>query len=395
MAQEHHEYIQTKVNPILESLVTQVLLERPENPVPFMINWLSDHSKAPKATEGQSKEDVDALRKEIEALKAEVTDLEAKTGASADAEEAAEEEEEEDNDDDVEDLPPPPANYASKGPRASVSAEAYGAWNKQTEYKPVVNPKTDEEKARLKGIMAKSFLFASLEDKDFVIVVDAMLKKDLAPKEQIIKEGDDGNCMYIVDQGTLECTKVIGGETKVVKTCVEGDAFGELALLYNCPRAASVSAGDAQCIIWQLDRETFNAVVKGASMKKREKYDGFIKSVNLLSSMEMYERGQLVDALKPETYKAGDLIVKQGDPGDKFYMVEEGSCVAEKSGTEVMQYSPGDYFGELALMKNEPRAANIIAKSDVKVVAVDRKTFKALLGPLEDLLKKKTEKYEK
>jgi cAMP-dependent protein kinase regulator len=241
--------------------------------------------------------------------------------------------------------------------------------------------------------MAKSFLFAPLEDKDFVTVIDAMLKKDLAPKEQIIKEGDDGDCMYIVDQGTLECIKVIGGEPKVVKTCVEGDAFGELALLYNCPRAASVQAGDAQCVIWQLDRETFNAVVKGASMKKREKYDGFIKSVNLLSTLEMYERGQLVDALKPETYKSGDLIVKQGDPGDKFYIVEEGKCAAEKNGTEVMQYSSGDYFGELALLKNEPRAANIIAKADVQVLAVDRATFKALLGPLEDMLKRNTDKY--
>lgn len=392
MAQEHQEYIQTKVNPILESLVTQVLLERPENPVPFMINWLSDHSKAPKATEGTtSKEDVESLKKEIEALQAEVKELEAKTG-TGDDEANAEDEDEEDNDDDVEDLPPPP-NYAQKGPRASVSAEAYGAWNKAKEYTPVVNPKSDEQKARLKGIMSKSFLFASLEEKDFTIVVDAMLKKDLAPKEQIIKEGDDGDCMYIVDQGTLECIKVIGGEPKVVKTCVEGDAFGELALLYNCPRAASVQAGDTQCVIWQLDRETFNAVVKGASMKKREKYDGFIKSVNLLSSMQMYERGQLVDALKPETFKQGDIIVKQGDPGDKFYIVEEGSCAAEKSGAEVMQYQSGDYFGELALLKNEPRAANIIAKSDVKVISLDRTTFKALLGPLEDILKRNTEKY--
>lgn len=392
MAQEHQEYIQTKVNPILESLVTQVLLERPENPVPFMINWLSDHSKAPKATEGAtSKEDVESLKKEIEALQAEVKELEAKTG-TGDDEANAEDEDEEDNDDDVEDLPPPP-NYAQKGPRASVSAEAYGAWNKAKEYTPVVNPKSDEQKARLKGIMSKSFLFASLEEKDFTIVVDAMLKKDLAPKEQIIKEGDDGDCMYIVDQGTLECIKVNGGESKVVKTCVEGDAFGELALLYNCPRAASVQAGDTQCVIWQLDRETFNAVVKGASMKKREKYDGFIKSVNLLSSMQMYERGQLVDALKPETFKAGDIIVKQGDPGDKFYIVEEGNCVAEKSGAEVMQYQSGDYFGELALLKNEPRAANIIAKSDVKVISLDRNTFKALLGPLEDILKRNTEKY--
>merc|ERR1719217_787617 len=112
-----------------------------------------------------------------------------------------------------------------------------------------------------------------------------MLKKELTPKEQIIKEGDDGDCMYVVDEGQLECIKVIKDAPVVVKTCVEGDAFGELALLYNCPRAASVQSRD-DVVLWSLDRETFNAIVKDAAQKKREMYDQFLKSVPLLESIE-------------------------------------------------------------------------------------------------------------
>merc|ERR1711970_1509839 len=104
--------------------------------------------------------------------------------------------------------------------------------------------------------------------------------------------------------------KNINGEEKVVKTCQPGDVFGELALLYNCPRAASVVAKD-DCICWQLDRETFNHIVKDAAVKRRNKYDTFLKSVTLISSLEAYERSQIADALKAEIKTVGDKVITQ------------------------------------------------------------------------------------
>merc|ERR1719156_429412 len=95
-----------------------------------------------------------------------------------------------------------------------------------------------------------------------------------------------------------------GGEEKLVKTCEAGDNFGELALLYNCPRAASVESRD-KCTLWQLDRETFNHIVKDAAQKKREKHEAFLKSVSMLSTMDAYSRSQIADALISEEFKDG------------------------------------------------------------------------------------------
>lgn len=109
--------------------------------------------------------------------------------------------------------------------------------------------------------------------------------------------------------------------------------------------------------------------------------------------MDNYERSKLADALKDVHYKSGDTVIREGDQGDVFYFIEKGEAIATKTveagkaPVEVMQYSPGDYFGERALIENAPRAANVIAKTDLSVVSLDRHSFKRLLGPIEELLK--------
>lgn len=406
MAQEHQEYIQQKVNPILENLVTQLLLERPENLAPFMIKWLSEHAKTPAAlalAEGGSSE-LSTLKAELAKLQEEVQLLEDDEGGQAatnvNTEKKDEDSEEEEDDDDEEDLPPPPASYMKKE-RQSVSAEAYGAWNVQNkDFTPPNHPKTDEQRTRIRSVLQKSWMFKNLDDKDMGIIIGAMVEKVCEKDARIIEQGDDGDCLFVVEAGSANCTKKIGDEEKLLKVCKAGDAFGELALLYNTPRACAVIAAEDKVVLWQLDRETFNHIVRDAAQKRRERYEDFLKKVPILETMEAYERLQMCDALQVETFSKGDKIVEQGQPGDKFYILEEGTCVCMKvyaSGSEpqeVLQYKAGDYFGELALLNNETRAATVLASSDGKLVTLTGPVFKALLGPLEDILKRKSAEYK-
>merc|ERR1719453_683755 len=305
------------------------------------------------------------------------------------------EEEEEEEDDELDEIPESMKKPEGqmKTMRTSVSAEAYGAWNQKKAFTPPDYPKSDDQKKRLGEVLGKSFMFNGLEKKDFDSVIGAMLEVNAEPDQVLIKEGDDGDFLFVIESGILDCKKVIEGAEKVVKTCEAGDAFGELALLYNCPRAATVVAREAS-LLWKLDRDTFNHIVKDAAQKKRDTYDEFLKKVPLLSSMDAYERSQVADALTREKYEAGKQIVQEDDPGDKFFIIEEGEAYAEKKGAgKVMDYKVGDYFGELALLRNQPRAATVIAKSDLKVLVLPRAAFKRLLGPLDALLARGAEKY--
>lgn len=179
-----------------------------------------------------------------------------------------------------------------------------------------------------------------------------------------------------------------------------GEAFGELALLYNAPRAASIVAIEPS-ELWALDRRTFNHIVKDSAQQKREKYEEFLTQVNILQNMEAYERSKLADAIHEKWFEEGDYVITEGAEGDSFFMIMSGKAMATKTlepgkpAVTVYDYQEGDYFGERALLKNEPRAANIIAKTRLQVVALDRKSFRRLLGPIDTILMRNMENYQK
>ena len=83
----------------------------------------------------------------------------------------------------------------------------------------------------------------------------------------MIQQGDAGDNFYLVESGELDCFKRFNPddtEDTFLKTYVAGEAFGELALLYNAPRAATIKCKSAQAELWALDRNTFTYIVKTA-----------------------------------------------------------------------------------------------------------------------------------
>jgi len=170
-------------------------------------------------------------------------------------------------------------------------------------------------------------------------------------------------------------------------------------LLYNAPRAATIKA-KTDAVLWVLDRGTFKHIVKDSARKKREQYEDFLSQVDLFEDIDPYERSQIADAFKPVNFKNGDYVIREGDWGDIFYFITNGEAVATKiltPGTApetVKEYMVGDYFGELALLRGEPRAANIVAEGPLDCVTLDRHAFKRMLGPLEEILQRNASKYE-
>ena len=134
-------------------------------------------------------------------------------------------------------------------------------------------------------------MFSSLSREEFQIIVDAIEEVKVQVGDTVIEEGGQGNCMYVVESGHFVCTKVDKKSQAVLQLKVyeQGDSFGELALLYNAPRAATITARSIGCL-WKLDRDTFNHIVKEAAAKRREKYEAFIQANKLFENLGAYDR---------------------------------------------------------------------------------------------------------
>lgn len=391
ISDEKKKYIVDLLNPVLEEMVAECIHRMPQDPVPFMLEYL-EQKRIKEEEKDLTVEERGRLLEENEKLQTQVdkvkSQMQAAVKMAATSEEKHDHEEEEEEDDDDDEPPEGFEIIQSTKSRTSVSAEAYGEWNTKKAFVPPVITKTDEQKDRLKSCLGESFLFSSLDETEIAIIIGAMQEVKTDASKRIINQGDQGDFLFVIESGTLDCfikNKNDDGETKVY-TYKSGEVFGEIALLYNCPRQASIVSGDA-CVLWQLDRDTFNHIVKEAAEKKRKRYDVFLSKVPLLQAMDPTERSQLADALKVEAYEANQTIVTQGEPGKKFYIIEEGEAEAKKGGIVVMSYKGGDYFGELALIRNQPRAATITCKTACKMLSVDSNSFKRLLN-VNDLLER-------
>ncbi|KFY59740.1 hypothetical protein V496_05556 [Pseudogymnoascus sp. VKM F-4515 (FW-2607)] len=164
--------------------------------------------------------------------------------------------------------------------------------------------------------------------------------------------------------------------------------------MYGAPRNATVISATNDCVLWALDRVTFRRILMDYTFTRRRMYEKFLAEVPLLSSLNDYERSKIADALESCKYPAGTKIISEGDAGEAFYLLEDGEASAYKKGVEmpVKNYRKGDFFGELALLNDAPRAASVVCVTDVKVATLGKDGFQRLLGPVEGIMRR--ERYE-
>ncbi|XP_031571158.1 cAMP-dependent protein kinase type II regulatory subunit-like isoform X2 [Actinia tenebrosa] len=285
--------------------------------------------------------------------------------------------------------------------RQSVCAEPLNPESDDDEdEQPVVYPKTDDQRQRLNDAVKNILLFKNVALDQLNEVLDAMFEKRTQIGDHVIDQGDDGDNFYVIDKGKFDIFVKIEGQDKLVGAYDNKGSFGELALMYNTPRAATIVA-TTEGILWALDRTTFRRILLKAAAKKRKALEGFLEKVPMLQEITEYERMNLADALNSKSFKDGECIIKQGDEADYMYFVEAGVVSIRMhnqndptSEVEVARCEQGGYFGELALITHNKRAASAYAEGDVNCAVLDVHAFERLLGSCMDIMKRSIDGYE-
>lgn len=292
---------------------------------------------------------------------------------------------------------------------ANRKAVGAGGGGKKLEVKPP-SPKNDTEKTLISEALKKNEnlqTMVTLDEQRVEAMINVSWKEQVAQGTEIIQEGDlNADYFYVVQDGEFEIyvseqaenqsaeSKAAGGASKMVGTVGKGGSFGELALLYLVPRAATVKAKVASTV-WVFDRGNFKQILMQVSAGKIEEYVKYLERVEILAPLIAEEKKALAQALIEMHFTKGEVILQQGEPGNTFYILYDGEVSVVKDGTEQTKLSAStsrqtaQFFGERALLSNEPRAATVqVTSSTAKALALDRDSFNMLLGPLEDIIKR-------
>ncbi|XP_022080649.1 cGMP-dependent protein kinase 1-like isoform X2 [Acanthaster planci] len=256
-------------------------------------------------------------------------------------------------------------------------------------------PKSKGARDCIKAAILDNDFMKNLELSQIQEIVDCMYPVEYSRDSCIIKEGDVGSLVYVLEDGKVEVTK----DGKFLTTMGKCKVFGELAILYNCTRTATVKAL-TNTKLWAIDRPCFQAIMMKTSLVRQADIVELLHKVAIFQHFPEETLNKIADVVEETYYDDGDYIVRQGAVGDTMYIIQKGKChVTQRPGSGgsprlTNTLKKGDYFGEGSLDgRDEKRDANVIAaeKDGVVCLTLDRDSFLQVTGGPDSFISKNIE----
>nr|XP_029711227.1 cGMP-dependent protein kinase, isozyme 2 forms cD4/T1/T3A/T3B isoform X2 [Aedes albopictus] len=249
-------------------------------------------------------------------------------------------------------------------------------------------PKSSLSREIIKSAILDNDFMKNLEMTQIREIVDCMYPVQYGAGSLIIKEGDVGSIVYVMEEGRVEVSR----EGKYLSTLSGAKVLGELAILYHCQRTATITAA-TDCKLWAVERQCFQTIMMRTGLIRQAEYSDFLKSVPIFKNLPEDTLGKISDVLEECYYQKGDYIIRQGARGDTFFIISKGQVrvTIRQPDTQEEKFirtlGKGDFFGEKALQGDDLRTANIICDSPegVTCLVIDRDTFNQLISNLDEI----------
>lgn len=209
--------------------------------------------------------------------------------------------------------------------------------------------------------------------------------RSVDPGQPVVRQGERADAFYVVRSGAFQVVEEDPrtGNERALRTLSRGEAFGELGLAEAAPRRATVRAVE-RSEVFVVDKGTFDRLL--ADMLHVPEFEPTLAAISELGELPAFshlEADELADLYEHGTWQnvpPGREVVRQGEEGDAFYAVRAGQLEVVKDGDVVRELGPGDAFGELALLLDQPRAATVRTRTAARVYRLDREGFDRLVA---------------
>ncbi len=240
--------------------------------------------------------------------------------------------------------------------------------------------------------------FSDLGPDAFIAVVRSLTVRRLTDGEVVLRQGDRGDALYLIATGEVRVYATDpGGIEREVARLFENTLFGEMALLTNLPRAASVAVvGEADVI--EVSRAALERVI-AVIPAVRDALDRFARErliKNLLASSPLFapfskpQQAELLKRFEGVDVDAGTEIIKQGEPGAGLFLMLAGEVEviarnADGDSVNLARLGTGDLFGEMSLITNQPTSATVRAVTRASLLYLSRMYVERLAGAIPEV----------
>jgi CRP-like cAMP-binding protein/Zn-dependent protease len=230
------------------------------------------------------------------------------------------------------------------------------------------------------AVLARVRFLAGLSRPALLAIASHLEEQPVEAGATVVTADEVGDRFYLVRSGRLEA---IARDGRILGTILAGEGFGEMALLDRKPRGATVRALEP-CQLWSLDRGHFERWVRdryeiAARIRASADERAELAALPFFRGLDALELDRIAARLVTRRVPAGQAVVSEGDPGDRYYVLREGQAEVSIAGGSIRRLGRGDAFGELALLFGQPRTATVTAVTDLVLAGLGREDFLRLV----------------
>jgi len=268
-------------------------------------------------------------------------------------------------------------NFRLQGQREAI----FGGGGEDDVYLEIRNTKkTKQEIEFIDNCVKEKTIFYGLNKNDREAIIDQMYRMDVKKGTKLIKEGDeDADDFYVVYEGSFD---ILIADKKVAVTKA-GQCVGELALIHNAPRAATVQATE-DSKLFGVHRAAFRVAMRKEKNKGRTMMQKMLSNIPEFSVMSLKSIQTIIDAFEEQTFKEGEVIIEQGSNVKNFYLIRTGACTWKRV-TPEEKWEEGhlgqlDYFGDMALLSEASCDATVTTITPVTTWVLNKKELLGMIG---------------
>jgi len=237
--------------------------------------------------------------------------------------------------------------------------------------------------AFLSEVMQNHFLFHSMKSSEFKDIFGYMSKIDTEPSQVIFNQGDKGDSCYVIQSGTF----TVGINGVVVKEMRQKQSFGELALLYQMERTATITSKSSG-VLWKMDHTDFIKCMDHLANQGTTKAMNFLNTDSNFNGLTEEDRRHLASVCSVQKFTDGQEILREGEVGDWMFIVMSGSVRHGQNGKEVEIFGSSPIIGSVGLMYGKRQAYSARAVGKVVCLALAKSALAGLGSPVEDVLRR-------